>query len=223
MYLNQTFTGLGTIFYSSCHFDFKFNSVSTLFHRAYTLSSTWFGFHQEISFLRNYFLENCYPSKLFFKQLCNFLNSKFVPVFNVPNVPKLAFYFSIPFIHDKSFYFQLNDLIQRHLPAVNSKAIPRNPLTIGSFFKYKDKLSSLMTSNVIYLYTCPKCKLGKYVGASRRLLKVRIDCHRGVSYRTGARLTSPEFSNIREHSKKCKQDIEYKHFKILSRAPLLIN
>ena len=75
-----------------------------------------------------------------------------------------------------------------------------------------------MTSGVVYKYTCPRCKRGTYVGSTRRLLKVRIDAHKGVSYRTGSKLTNPEFSSIRDHAKICKNSIEYKHFEIFSRA-----
>ena len=75
-----------------------------------------------------------------------------------------------------------------------------------------------MTSGVTYQFNCPRCDLGTYVGSTRRLLKVRIDCHRGVSYRTGCKLSNPEFSNIREHTIKCKHNINYNDFKILGKA-----
>ena len=75
-----------------------------------------------------------------------------------------------------------------------------------------------MTSDVVYRSNCPRCDLGTNVGSTRRLLKVRIDSHRGVSYRTGVQITNPEFSNIREHTKKCKYEINYKDFEILGKA-----
>ena len=75
-----------------------------------------------------------------------------------------------------------------------------------------------MTSVVVYKYTCPRCKCGTYIGSTRRLLKVRIDAHKGVSYRTGSPLTNPEFSCIRDHAKSCKCPIEYKNFEILSKT-----
>ena len=105
------------------------------------------------------------------------------------------------------------------MPAVELKLIPTNPLTISSLFHLKEKLNPLMTSGIIYLFNCPKCNMGKYVGSSRRLLKVRIDAHNGVSYRTGVKLTNPEFSSIRNHTKKCKYNVKYEDFKIIGRAP----
>ena len=75
-----------------------------------------------------------------------------------------------------------------------------------------------MTSGVVYLFDCPRCSLGKYVGCTRRLLKVRIDSHCGVSYRTGETLRNPEHSSIRDHAKKCKHRIKYEDFRIIGKA-----
>ena len=102
--------------------------------------------------------------------------------------------------------------------AVHFKLIPKNPLTIGSLFKIKDRLGALYSSCVVYEYTCPRCKRGKYIGCTQRLLKVRIDSHRGVSHRTGVRLANPEFSSIRDHVNMCKSSIEYKDFKVIEKV-----
>ena len=93
-----------------------------------------------------------------------------------------------------------------------------NPLTIGSLFRFKDRLPELMRSGVVYEFTCPKCNLGKYVGCTSRLLKVRIDSHRGVSHRTGDNLKTKDFSAIRSHCFKCKHIMNYSNFKILAQA-----
>ena len=164
------------------------------------------------------FLNNCYPSKLFYKHLHKFLDNIHLPKFQVPTVPKLKFYARLPFIYNKQFYQELYKIFKQHLPAVDLKVIPCNPMTIRSLFNMKERLNPLMTSGVIYQFNCPRCSLGKYVGSTRRLLKVRIDSHRGVSYRTGVRLSNPEFSSIRDHTNKCRQKIDYKDFKIIGRA-----
>lgn len=218
VFRKKTFTGLGTNFYSHCYFNFKLNAISTLFHRAFSLTSDWEKFHNEVNYLHKYFKDNGYPSKLFYKHLFKFMNNIFIPKFKTPTVPKLPFYASVPLIHNKYFYDELYRIINKHLPAVNLKLIPVNPLTIGSHFVLKERLNPLMTSGVVYLFNCPRCDLGRYVGCTRRLLKVRVDCHRGVSYRTGERLTNPEYSCIREHAKKCKHAVKYEDFKIIGRA-----
>ena len=219
VFRKSTFTGLGTNFYSFCFQKFKMNSISTLLHRAFMLTSDWQLFHEEIKFLSTYFKNNCYPSKLFHNNVKRFLNKKLSPANRIPTVPKLDMYVCIPFLMNNSqFYKRIYEIIRTNIPAVNIKLIPKNPLTIGSLFRYKDRLNPLMTSKVVYKYTCPRCDFGSYIGATKRLLRVRINSHNGVSHRTGCRISNPEFSSIREHSKKCKSHIEYEDFTILGQV-----
>ena len=83
-----------------------------------------------------------------------------------------------------------------------------------------------MRSSIVYKFTCPKCNLGTYVGCTDRMLKVRMDCHKGVSYRTGTPLNVKEFSPIRDHCKICKVDLNYNQIEIIeqnnNRQDLLI-
>ena len=218
VYRKNTFTGLGMNFYSSCFFNFKLNSILTLLHRAYTHSSNWLSFHDEISFLTEYFNNNCFPSRLFFRSINKLLAEKMTRPALIATVPKLKMYASFPFVHDDTFRRKCMSIIQKGFPALNLKIIPRNPLTIGSLFRVKDRLSPLLSSSVVYKYTCPRCDHGIYVGCTKRLLKVRIDSHRGVSHRTGSRLSNPEQSNIRNHSKLCKTYIDNKDFSILGQV-----
>ena len=104
-------------------------------------------------------------------------------------------------------------------PALDIRLISKNPKTLGSLFPFKDRLPALMQSLVVYQFSCPKCKIGKYVGATKRLLKVRIDSHLGRSHRTGCLLKTQEFSSIRDHCKKCKSNFSYSDFQIVAHAP----
>ena len=136
----------------------------------------------------------------------------------VPTVPKLNFYASFPYTRDAKFLTILSQIIKKHFNCVNPKLVLRNPKTIGSLFKFKDTVPSLMRSLVIYKYTCPRCNLGTYVGSTKRMLKVRIDSHRGVSHRTGCTLNKKEFSNIRDHATRCKVPVSYDNFEIIAQA-----
>ena len=64
IFRKKTFTGLGLNFFSHCSSIFKINSCKTLLFRAYSLSSNWLKFHDEVTFLKKYFTANCYPSPL---------------------------------------------------------------------------------------------------------------------------------------------------------------
>ena len=122
---------------------------------------------------------------------------------------------SFPYLFDDSFRQQFLKIVHNHIGAIDLKLIPKNPKTIGSLFRFKDQLPPLMSFGVVYEYNCPRCNLGKYVGSTRRLLRVRADAHRGVSHRTGCQLSKPEYSSIRIHAKKCKVNINYDDFKVI--------
>ena len=220
IFRKNTFTGLGLNFYSFCPVNFKLNSCNTLLFRAYSLCSDWLSFHSEIGFLRNYFYKNCYPHFIFDKIVYKFLSNIFKPKSDILTVPRKLMYVSLPYTsNSSSVKSQLTKSLTKLYPYVEFRFIFKNPFTLGSLFRFKDSLPELMRAFCIYLYTCPKCNLGNYIGCSRRLLKVRIDSHRGVSYRTGSSLTKKEFSAIRSHAEKCKCQIQYEDFKIITQAP----
>ena len=114
---------------------------------------------------------------------------------------------------------ELTNILMKFYPYVDLKFVFKNPLTIGSLFSFKDTLPELMRSCVVYKFNCPKCNFGTYVGCTKRLLKVRIDSHRGVSHRTGCTLKSKENSPVRSHANSCHHIVQYSDFKILAQAP----
>ena len=220
VFRKKTFTGLGLNYFSFCPSIFKVNSCKTLIFRAFNICSNWTKFHEEVSFLKQYFKSNCFPPFLFDKILRNFLDNIFRPKLEIPTVPKKLMYVSLPFTSNSvKLKEELTNFLLKFYPYVDFKFIFRNPLTIGSMFSFKDTLPELMRSCIIYEFNCPKCNFGKYVGCTKRLLKVRIDSHRGVSHRTGCSLNSKENSPIRDHANKCHHCIEYDNFKILAQAP----
>ena len=131
VFRKSTFNGLGSNFYSSCSKKFKLNSLSTLLHRAITLTSSWKAFHDEIEFLHKYFRNNCFPSNIFFSYVNRTLANIFMPVIKSPTVPKLPLYSVIPYVKDNQFRIKLHQLITKYFGAVDLRIIPINPLKIG--------------------------------------------------------------------------------------------
>ena len=123
VFRKKTYTGLGSNFYSSCFLTFKTNSICTLLHRAFDLSSSWLDIHKEVEFLRTYFNENCYPSFLFDRFLKRFLKDKFQPVIPTTTVPKLGLYASLPYTKDAKFLSTLNDIIRKYFYCVDPKLV----------------------------------------------------------------------------------------------------
>ena len=221
-------TGLGLNFYSFCPYIYKLNSCKTLLHRAYNNCSNWLNFSEEASKLEKYFLDNNFPAHLFPKQLKIFLDSILRPKLPVISVPKCTKYISFPYLGSKSKQLQreLLQIISNHYTFIDLKIVFSNSFKIGSFFHFKDSLQSLMRSGVVYLYNCPKCDMGRYVGCTIRLLQVRICGHMGVSYRTLSDISTKEHSSVRNHSFSCKSELQFSDFKILhsssSKQSLLI-
>ena len=149
-----------------------------------------------------------------------FLNNIFSPKLSIPNVPKKIMYVSLPFTNfSTQMKRELITELSKLYTYVDFKFVFKNPLTVGSLFYFKDALPESMRSCIVYKFTCPKCNFGTYVGCTKRLLKVRIDSHRGVSYRTGCTLTNKENSAVRFHTDRCRHAIQYQDFQILSQAP----
>ena len=174
----------------------------------------------EISFLSNYFNKNCYPLHIFPNLTKKFLDNIFQPKVPSFDVPKKIVHVSLPYIGNQTSIIKKNleSSLSILYPYVQFRFIFKNPLTIGSLFRFKDTLPELMRSRVIYRYVCSKCNFGTYIGCTNRLLKVRIDSHRGVSHRTGISLNKMENSAVREHSFKCKCTVQYKNFEILAQS-----
>ena len=221
IYRKSTFTGLGLNFFSHCSLEFKINACKTLLHRAFNLCSNWCKFHEEVSFLITYFSHNCYPSHIFPGVVRKFLDVVFRPKQLNYDVPKKLLYASLPYMgaHSLLVKRELSACLNKLYPYASFKFIFKNSLSIGSLFHFKDKIPELMRSNVVYNFICPKCNFGTYVGCTHRMLKVRIDSHRGVSHRTGMNLNTKENSAIRSHCFKCKRKIIYDDFKILGQVP----
>ena len=75
-------------------------------------------------------------------------------------------------------------------------------------------LGVVLLSNIVYQYKCRQCD-STYVGESIRHFATRIAEHKGVSVRTGLRLSNPGHSNIREHSVDNQHAFSDENFKVL--------
>lgn len=173
----------------------------------------------EVQFLETYFKNNCYPFNMFNKIAKEFLENIFKPKSAVCTVPKKIMYVSLPFTNNSALIKRkLLSLLSHLYPYVDFRFTFNNPLTIGRLFRVKDTLPELMRTCIVNKFNCPKYNFGTYVGCTKRLLKVRIDSHRGVSHRTGLALSKKENSAIRLHAISCHHHIQYSDFQILGQT-----
>ena len=217
VFRKKTFTGLMMKYDSAVSNRYKFNLVSCLIDRAYKICSDYSRFCSELKVIRKIFYSNSYPCSYIEKCFRIKLNSIFDPPTPKLTAPKKPLFISIPFIdHSTNFALKkrLSNIISKFYPHISLKVIFTNKMSVGSFFKYKDQVPSLLLSNIVYQYKCRQCD-STYVGESIRHFATRIAEHKGVSVRTGLRLKNPGHSNIREHCVDSQHAFSDENFKVL--------
>jgi len=219
VYRKNTFTGLGISFFSFCTFRFKANAIKTLIFRAYKICSTFKSLDAEFQFLRNFFINNGFPSGLIYSYVNKFLRNKYEQPIIRTRVPT-DFYVSLPYFgyHSEKLKTELSVLLSKFFPEKTFGIILVNNFKIGSLFNFKDKLPEGLQSSVVYEFSCARCA-SMYVGSTYRTLNTRIAEHAGRSYRTNNPIASPPSSNIRKHCQQdCDSPINKNQFKILTTA-----
>ena len=103
VYRKPTFTGLGINYLSFIPKLFKINAVKTLLYRCYHISSNWNAFHEEIQFLKDFFMNNNYPLSIVENCISSFLNNLFEPCRNINEAKTEAHYFRLPYYGYLSF------------------------------------------------------------------------------------------------------------------------
>ena len=109
-------------------------------------------------------------------------------------------------------------LVREFYPQVSLRVIYTARNTIGSFFKYKDKLPDDLRSSIVYLYKCDSCN-ASYIGKSERHYRTRKAEHEGRSVRTGNLLSKPPHSAIRDHCHSDDHRMKQENFSILDSSP----
>ena len=198
---------------------YKINSIRTLINRAYNICSDFNLFHQDVTFLFNFFTENAYPTFLFYKVVRLFLNDKFEPGPMIDTVKKDVKYVKLPFVGQCSYDVRkkLQSILKYSFPQIQFQFVFVNKFTIGSLLRQRSSLPVDLNSGLVYLFTCPQCAL-RYVGSCSRWLKHRILEHRGLSIRTKFPLSKPSHSAIRDHSHARDHPFTDQDFRVLSFA-----
>ena len=111
---------------------------------------------------------------------------------------------------------KLQLLFLTHFPKVDVNIVLVNNLNIGSFYNYKDSLPLCSQTSVVCEYKCSQCSDAMYIGSTYRTLHTRMSERKGVSPRTGARLSSLSHSAVRHHAENtCGAAVSIESFKIL--------
>ena len=99
------------------------------------------------------------------------------------------------------------------MTSCNLKIVFTSPVRVKSFFTFKDKLTKMLLSELVYQYRCGGCN-ANYYGNIKRHFKVRIWEHSGISHLTGKK---DKLTAIQEHLLCCNYSPYYEDFSILTR------
>ena len=216
VYRKQTYTGLGLNYFSHCPFIYKLNSIRTLINRAYCVTSNFTALNREFSFLVEFFFQNGYPKKVVYKCINNFISKILHPPPIFATVNKKKMFAPMPYAgkHSEKMGDEVISLVNTYFGQIDLTIVFTNKNTIGSLFRFKERLPMGLLSSVIYQFCCAQCASGTYVGSTTRALHMRIAEHMGRSFRTGRVIQSSK-SAIRDHAEQGCNSINVKDFKVL--------
>ena len=224
IYRKPTFTGLFSKFYAFSPKKNKENLIFTLSFRAYKICSDFYSLHEEFQFLRKTLQSNGYPLKFIEVSIGKILKKLYKPydykdVLNY-DVPKAKVYFSCIYLGElsKSIMSELQKMMSNSYPQVKLQIVFKSHSTIGGHFSFKDRQPQLCRSNLIYKYTCERCK-SFYIGKTEQQLAARISEHSGISARTGKTHRSKPKSDIYDHCQKCQVPVLPENFSIIDTLP----
>ena len=96
---------------------------------------------------------------------------------------------TLPFFGDASLHLRngIRKKLAELFPDLESRIVFKSGRPLSSIFKFKDKVPTDLSANLIYKYTCSTCNVD-YIGCTIRHLRTRISEHLGISATTGKKM-----------------------------------
>ena len=133
--------------------------VRTLIDRAYKINSTWLGFYQETTKIKDFLLKNSYPAHIIDKAINSTINKFFqFNRQNGNNSPECS-YVKLPYVGKFSAIAQrrIRRTIQRFCANSFNIKLVFSSFKIGSLFSVKDLIPKELKSCVVYRFRCAGC------------------------------------------------------------------
>ena len=199
---------------------YKFNLISTLIFRSYTISSNWSLIHEEVLKLKSILQRNSYPLHIIDRLFSRFLHKmKCSRTVNTPQESsKKTIQVILPFLGSTSRKLEkaIRVLIEQNTTKLKIQVIYHATARISSLFKFKDSVPSYLSSRVVYKFKCSRCN-STYVGKTKHHTKTRYAKHLGISALTGKNVRVFDPTNVTNHITSCKCNATYDNFSILCR------
>ena len=205
-YRKKTDTGLTINFHALAPMKYKRSMIINMVHRIYNSTSSWPLFHKGIDEAKTILEYNQYPKVLYEKIIFKTLEKIIIGCKKAERDDDDTFK-NMVFIQYRggisdTFVRKLRDTGAPIKPILTLRKVKSVLPTL------KQNIDKLMTSNIVYEFTCPNCKVS-YVGMTSRHLCTRIKEHQ----QNGENQTA-----IKEHTELCLgQSASPEHFKILEK------
>ena len=149
--------------------------IKCFLNRAWTICSTYNGFHNEVTNLLSIFSKNGYPDSLFYCILNKFMNKKFIDEENC-NVEKIEFKYcmKIPFVGKISQKLKndLQNLYKKEFKIDINCVF--NSFKVSNYFSLKYKTPDSLAANIVYKFSCLNDSDTFYIGKTKRHFAVRV-------------------------------------------------
>ena len=217
VYRKPTFSGVYTHFDSFLPTTYKFGMIYTLVFRCFSICSDWTKFHQELSFLKNVFLQNGYPTSFIDKCFKAFLGQLHLKKPEVATVEKRTLTLVLPFLGELSLQTRtkIEKVLKKTLQCCKIQTVFKSQRNLSNIFSFKDRLPYDLVSCVVYKFQCGKSNFS-YYGESDRHLKVRSGEHIGISPLTFKKVKPSVESSVRDHLLFCNLEPSFYDFTILA-------
>ena len=159
VYRNPTFSSVYTHFESFLPTIYKFDMVYPLAHPCFKICSDWTKFHEELSFLKQAFLENGYPLSFIDNWFKTFVDKLFIKRPQLITVEKKTLFLSMPYLVEISLQTRtkLRKSLKGLLNSCELQIIFESQGKLSYVFHFKDRLPSDLLSGVVYKHTCGRC------------------------------------------------------------------
>ena len=120
----------------------KWKDLHTLLQRSFSICCDFKTLHFEIDQLKTILKKHNHPMNFMGSCIRSFLNKLYRPKVMVPNIHKIIFFFTSPFLRSTSSRIRkkLQKLFSDKLMSCNLKIVFTSPVRIKSFFTFKSKL-----------------------------------------------------------------------------------
>ena len=156
VYRKLTFSGIFTNYESFIPTYQKRGLLHTLLHRSFSICCDFKTFHFEIDHLKTILIKNNYPLNFIDSCIKSFLNKLYTPKVMVQNAPKRNIFVKLLFLGSTSFQIRkkLQKLFSDKLMSCSLKIVFTSPVTVKSFFTFKDKLPKVLLSGLVWWLQC---------------------------------------------------------------------